>query len=222
LTHLAGAGVFACLTPILLRRGRGNTLRLASLGVLAFSTVALLSLSGTYHLLTPDTPGRAVLRRLDHGAIFVLIAGTFTPLHVILFQGAWRWAPLLFVWVCAIVGVTLKSIFFEDLAEWLGLLLYLGMGWLGAVSGLELWRRYGPAFVSSLLWGGVAYTAGGVLELLGWPVLIPGVIGPHELFHLGVLAGAALHWKFVFQFACGTLPPRLRRTAGPCGDATAR
>lgn len=207
LTHLLGAAVFACLTPLLMYRGRGDAWRLTTLAVFAFSVVSLLAMSGVYHLLSPGGAGRVVLRRLDHGAIFVLIAGTFTPLHVILFRGVWRWAPLLFVWAAAITGVTLKSIFFDEMAEWLGLLFYLGMGWVGGVSGFELWRRHGLPFIRPLLWGGLAYTAGGVLEFLGWPVLISGVLGPHELFHVGVLAGAGLHWKFVSQFASGQLPP---------------
>src|SRR6478672_10312211 len=87
LTHLLGAGAFACLTPLLILKGRGDPWRVASLGVFAFSTVFLLAMSGTYHLLSPGTPGRAVLQRLDHAAIFVLIAGTFTPFHCILFRG---------------------------------------------------------------------------------------------------------------------------------------
>ena len=117
LTHLLGAVVFACLTPFLLLKGRGDPGRVASLGVFAFATVLLLALSGTYHLLSPGTGGRAVLQRLDHAAIFVLIAGTFTPLHFILFRGAWRWATLLILWASATAGVTLKSVFFGDTSE---------------------------------------------------------------------------------------------------------
>jgi channel protein (hemolysin III family) len=208
LSHLLGAGVFACLTPFLLWRGRGNALRLTLLSVFAFSTVFLLSMSGVYHLLSEGGAGRAVLQRLDHGAIFVLIAGTFTPLHGILFRGWWRWGPLLFVWAAAITGITLKTIFFTGLAEWLGLTFYLALGWFGAVSGLELWRRHGMAFVRPMLWGGVAYTIGGTLEFLRPPFLIPGVLGPHELFHLAVLVGISFHWRFVWQFASGKVPPR--------------
>jgi channel protein (hemolysin III family) len=212
LTHLAGAGVFACMTPFLLIRGRGGAWRVASLAVFAFSTVALLSLSGTYHLLPPGTGGRAVLQRLDHAAIFVLIAGTFTPLHVILFRGAWRWAPLGVLWASAAAGVTLKSVFFGGTPEWLGVLFYLVMGWLGAVSGAELWRRHGARLVRPLLLGGVAYTAGAALELLRWPEAVAGVIGPHELFHVFVLLGAGLHWRFIWLFASGTIPPRRGET----------
>ena len=94
LSHLAGAMVFALLSIILLQRGRGDFGRMASLSVFAFSSVLLLSLSGVYHLLTPGTAGREVLQRLDHAAIFVLIAGSFTPVHAILFRGAWRWGML--------------------------------------------------------------------------------------------------------------------------------
>jgi channel protein (hemolysin III family) len=208
LTHLLGAAVFACLTPFLIVKGRGNPWRIASLAVFAFSTVLLLSLSGTYHLLSPGTAGRAVLQRLDHGAIFILIAGTFTPLHVILFRGVGRWPPLLVLWAAAAVGVTLKSVFFDDLAEWLGLVLYLGMGWLGAISATAIWRRHGARFLLPLLLGGAAYTAGAVFEFLRWPVAVAGVVGPHELFHVMVLLGAAFHWRFVWRFACGTIPPR--------------
>jgi channel protein (hemolysin III family) len=103
--------------------------------------------------------------------------------------------------------VTLKSIFFDDLPEWLGLVLYLGMGWFGAVSGVVLWLRHGWRLIRPLFWGGVAYSVGGLLEFVQWPTPIPNVVGPHELFHLGVLVGAGLHWRFVSGFACGTIPP---------------
>ena len=208
LTHLLGAAVFACLTPFLLLKGRGDRGRVASLSVFAFSTVLLLALSGTYHLLSPGTRGRAVLQRLDHAAIFVLIAGTFTPLHCILFRGAWRWATLPILWASAGAGVTLKSVFFGDTPEWLGLLFYLGMGWLGVVSGSELWRRHGARFIRPLVLGGVAYTIGADLEFLRWPVAVAGVIGPHELFHVMVLVGAGFHWRFVWLIASGVIPPR--------------
>ena len=81
LTHLAGAVVFAVLSVVLLHRGRGDRGRMLSLCVFALSCVLMLSLSGVYHLLSPGTAGREVLKQLDHAAIFVLIAGSFTPVH---------------------------------------------------------------------------------------------------------------------------------------------
>jgi channel protein (hemolysin III family) len=199
LTHFAGAGVFALLAFPLLRRGRGDRVRLACLGVYAFSCVLMLATSGVYHLLAPDGAARAVLIRLDHGAIFVLIAGTFTPVHGILFHGRGRWGTLLVLWIATVVAVTLKTLFFTDLAEWVGLALYLGLGWTGVVSGGVLWARYGWRFIEPLFWGGVAYTAGAVLEFLRWPVLIPKVIGPHELFHVAVLAALEVRVSVCFR-----------------------
>jgi channel protein (hemolysin III family) len=210
LTHLIGAGVFAALGAVLLYRGRGSGARLVCLGVYVFSGVFLLAMSGVYHLLAFGGGGRAVLERLDHSAIFVLIAGSFTPAHGLLFRGWGRWGPLLFVWIGATAGVVLKAIFLSAVPEWLGLSLYLGLGWVGVISAADMARRFGAAFIGPLVQGGLAYTLGGVLEFLRWPVLAPGVVGSHELMHLLVLAGVGLHWKFVYQFAAGPPSEELR------------
>ncbi len=203
LSHLAGAAVFALLAVVLLRRGRGEAGRMVSLSVFAFSCVLMLSLSGVYHLLAPDTAGREVLRRLDHAAIFVLIAGSFTPVHAILFRGAWRWGMLALVWGAALAGLTLKTVYFATLPEWVGLLMYLGLGWLGVISAVALARRYGWRRMQPVLWGALAYTAGALIEFLRWPVLLAGIVGPHEIFHLAVLAGISCHWAFILGIASG-------------------
>ena len=203
LTHLAAAVVFLILGIVLLQRGRGDRTRVISLCVFTFSCVLLLSLSGVYHLLEPDTPGREVLKRLDHAAIFVLIAGSFTPVHVILFRGGWRWGMLAGIWGAALAGLVLKTVFFSTMPEWLGLLMYLGLGWMGVISALHLSRRYGLRFIQPLLWGALAYTAGALIEFLRWPVLLAGIVGPHEIFHLAVLAGISCHWAFILGIAAG-------------------
>jgi channel protein (hemolysin III family) len=203
ISHLAGAVIFLVLGLLLLRRGRGDWARLVFLGIYVFSCVFLLSMSGVYHMMAQGGTARRVMDRLDHGAIFVLIAGTFTPAHGILFRGWLRWAPLLLIWAAAITGITLKVIFFDALPEWLGLSFYLALGWLGTVSGIILGRRYGFAFIAPLLFGGVAYTIGGLMDIFGWPILVPRVIQPHEVFHVAVLVGVFCHWLFVWQFAVG-------------------
>lgn len=202
LTHLAAAVVFAFLGGFLIARGRGAR-AVISLAVFAFSCVLLLSLSGVYHLLTPGTAGRAVLMRLDHAAIFVLIAGSFTPVHVILLRDLWHWHLLAWIWALAITGLVLKMVFFDATPQWLGLLMYLGLGWLGLISTIALARRYGVRFVLPLVWGALAYTVGALVDFLEWPVLIAGVVGPHEVFHLGVVAGIAFHWAFIRGIASG-------------------
>jgi channel protein (hemolysin III family) len=205
MSHLLGAVIFAFLGYGLLLRGRGNRARMIYLSVYALACVLLFTLSGVYHMMTRGGAARAVLGRLDHCAIFVLIAGTFTPAHGLLLRGRWRWGPLVFIWTAAVAGISLKAIFFDDVAEWLGLLIYLTMGWFGAFSGTLLARRYGFAFVRPLLWGGVAYSVGAVLDTLDWFVIVPGVIHAHEIFHVAVLAGAAFHWYWVWTFANGRM-----------------
>jgi channel protein (hemolysin III family) len=214
LSHLIGAAVFAVLSVFLIRRGLGDPSRVACLGVYSFACVFLFSMSGVYHMLPRGSDGRAVLERLDHSAIFVLIVSTFTAIQGMLFRGMARWLPIFLMWAAAITGITLKAIFFRDVPEWLGLALYLGLGWAGALSTAVLYYRHGAHFVRFVLYGAAAYTVGGVLEFLGWPLLLPGIIGPHELFHVAVLAGTAFFWIFVYQLADGTIPaPKHRERA---------
>jgi channel protein (hemolysin III family) len=201
-SHLLGAAVFSFLSVRLLRRGRGSTARIASLAVLAISSVLLLSISAVFHMLAPGAD-RDLFLLLDTAGIFALIAGTATPVHVILFQGVGRWGPLLLIWFAAAAGITLRAAFDDVIPPAQVSFVFLGLGWAGIVSAVVIWRRYGFEFMKPLLWGGIAYTIGVVILESAWPVIIPGVVGPHELWHVAVLIGLGLHWKFVFQFAGG-------------------
>lgn len=201
LTHLIGAGVFAVLSVPLVRHGwrAGHTpWRVASLMTFAASAVFLLSMSGVYHMMETGGMARQVMQRLDHAGIFILIAGTFTPIHAILFKGPWRWGMLAFIWTLAIAGVTLKTIFFGATGTTLGLALYVGMGWVGALSMYAIWRRFGPRMVFHLAMGGLVYTIGAGVELLEPRELVAGVIRAHELFHVACLGGLAFHWRLVW------------------------
>ncbi len=213
-THLLGAAVFAALGFPLLRRGRGNGLRVAGLAIFAAASVVLLSVSGAYHVLSEGGTGRQVMQRIDHAAIFVMIASTFTPVHGILFRGFLQWGFLAVFWSLAIAALTLKTIFFADIPSWLDMGSYLTLGWAGIVSILILWKRHGFRFAAPLLWGGLSYTLGTLPLGLDRPVLIPGLVGPHEIFHVGVLAGLAFHWHFIFQFAAGPPERRPKATGG--------
>lgn len=201
LSHLLGAGVFFCIGIWLVVRFRGHGGRSTALAIFVCSVVFLLSMSGVFHLLAPGGTARAVLQRLDHAGIFFLIAGTFTPVHGLLFESGWRWGILLVVWVIAVTGITLKSIFFTDVPEWLGLIFYLGLGWLGSVSAILLYRRFAFSFIRPLVYGAIAYTVGALMEFTRTPVIVPGVIGPHEVFHIAVLVGIGFHFGFVARLA---------------------
>lgn len=197
ITHLLGALFFLISCYKLVHLADGIRERVIAVRVFVYSAVFLLTMSGVFHLLEHETIGRAVLQRLDHAGIFALIAGTFTPVHTILFKGFWRWGFLLLIWTLAILGITLKSIFFNDMAEWLGLFFYLGLGWLAIASAYLTHRLHGLEVIKPLLYGGLAYTIGASLEFSQYPIVIAGVVGPHELFHIAVLAGIAWHWQFI-------------------------
>jgi len=203
ISHLFGAVLFLVLGVVLLRQGRGSVARYAFLGVYAFACVFLFSMSGVYHMMVRDGAARNVMGRLDHSAIFVLIAGTFTPAHGLLFRGWRRWAPLLLIWSAAATGIALKTVFYHDLPEWVTLTAYLTLGWFGTVSAYLLAQTYGVRTVKLVVYGGVAYSIGAVLEAFGWPIVVSGVVHAHEVFHVAVLIGAIFHWRFVWNCARG-------------------
>lgn len=219
LSHLLAAGVFLVLGIFLLRHGRGNRARILSLSVFVFATVFMLAMSGVFHLLQPGGSGRAVLQRLDHASIFVLIAGTFTPIHIILFRGWRRWAVLTLIWLLTIIGLTLTTVFFHAMKEHmgLGLLFYLGLGWLGTITAILIYQRYQWRFLPFLLYGAIAYTLGALIDFFHLFNPWLGVIGPHELFHLFVLVGISCHWYLVYCISeahqQGRLYPHSRQTS---------
>ena len=201
MTHLFSAPVFLVIGIKMLWKYRGIRSRSVSLLLFVLSVVFLLAMSGVFHLLTPNTDGRYVLQMLDHAAIFTLIASTFTPIHLLHFTGFMRWGILLIIWATAITGITLKSVYFEDFPELLSLTIYLCMGWLGAITGHQLYKRLGLKTIAPLIYGAMAYTLGATLEFVRYPIIITGVIGPHELFHVLVLIGISFHWQFIDRMA---------------------
>ena len=208
MSHLIGALVYLVLSIFLLRRAWHSRSVFWNAFLFAFATVVLLSLSGVYHMFSPTgKPGRVMIR-LDVAAIFFLIASTFTPIHGLLFQGWNRWGVLLPLWVIAITGITLRTIFFDSIPVVVGTMIFLLMGWIGGLSAYLLWQRYRWAAVGPTLMGGLMYTIGAVGDAFGWPTIIPKVWGAHETFHLFVLAGLGFHWNLVSMIVEGELQPR--------------
>ncbi len=199
LLHLTAAAVCLWFGVIMLYKFKGDLLTKLSLVVFVFGTVFMFSMSGVYHLLDQGGTPRYVLQHLDHAAIWIMIAGTFTPIHIILFTGWRRWGVLAIVWTAAITGVVLKTIFFDIFPEWLGLIFYLALGWMGVVSGTMLAKQTGWQGVRFLGYGGIAYSLGAIFEFFQPPFFIPGVFGPHEVFHVAIIFGAYFHWMFIQQ-----------------------
>ncbi len=200
-THLLAAVTALVGGRYLYLKGRGNSARVASLMVFTFTLVFLFSMSGVFHLLERGGAARDVLQRLDHAGIWVLIAGTFTPIHVILFRGPLRWGILGLVWTLAITGLVLEVVFFTSFPEWLLLSFFLGLGWFGAITGLQFFRLFKDRSIRFLLAGGIFYSIGGFFDFIRWPTFITGVIGPHEIFHVFVILGALSHWWFVYEWS---------------------
>jgi channel protein (hemolysin III family) len=205
-SHLIGFVAFAILTVPLVKRARANRAHPFGTAVFAASTLVLLGASTLFHTLPHNTPAGDIARRLDHAAIFVLIAGTFVPIHLLLFRGILRWGILVVIWVCAGVGIALKLVYFDSIPGWLHVMAYVGMGWLGAIGGAFAVHRRGVRFMAPIGVAAVAYTGGAMLELAGWPVIGAG-LGPHEVFHVGVLVGLGAFWVFIWRLAGGNAEP---------------
>ena len=207
ISHLSGSVVFTVLSFFLLRSAWASRTRFWFMFVFAFAVVLLLTMSFVYHMMAVGSTARTVMRCLDIAAIFVLIAATFTVFHGILFRGWRRWGIIILMWVIAITGITLRSVFYDNVPDWMGIGIFLVMGWVGAFSGYLLWKDYGSAALKPVVWGGVLYSVGAVIDGVGWPIIIDKVWGPHETFHLFVLAALGVHWSLAARVAEGRLRP---------------
>lgn len=199
MTHLIAAAFAIVFGIRLCTQFNGPKLQRYGLIIFVSCTVFMLSMSGVYHLLEHNSSGRYVLQHLDYAAIWLMIAGTFTPVHLLLFQGLKRWNVLIIIWLIAINGVIFMSIFFDDFPQWLALLFYLCMGWVGFYSGILVYREYGLEFVRFLGYGGIAYSVGAILDYIESLTIIIGVIETHEIFHFAIIIGIICHWRFIQQ-----------------------
>lgn len=207
LSHLLGAVVFCVLAMRLISRAQRRPERTVGLAIMAYTSVQTLVLSSAYHMCWPG-PLRTTLLNVDVAGIFLLIAGCMTPVHLILFTGRWRWIPLSLAWTVACIGAGWKLSSPQGQPGWTVTLFFLLFGWAGVITAVKLWRRHGWAFLQNAVYAGLAYTIGAVILLQHRLTPVPGVIGPHEIWHLAVLCGLGLHWRFVLQITArdGTVP----------------
>jgi hemolysin III len=164
----------------------------------ALSLVVLFAVSATYHRVDWSTRGRAWMRRMDHASIFVLIAGTYTPVALIGLPEASGNSLLLAIWGGALLGV-LQSLFWVHAPKVLTAVLAVAVGWTLVPWLGEVRRALGAGELALIFAGGVAYTAGALAYALKRPDLKPGVFGYHEVFHALTLVGAALHFAAVLR-----------------------
>jgi len=192
-----GLGLLAALVgaPFLIgdavRRGGASGIVGASIFA---GTVALLYLASTLYHALPNNRAKRVFRVLDHGAIFLLIAGTYTPFTLGALRGPWGWTLLGLVWGLAVLGIVLTAVGGIRHAR-LSTAVFLGMGWLALIAIRPLWLRVPLEGLLWLLAGGIAYTAGVAF------LAAKGMRYSHFVWHLFVLAGSGCHFIAVFGYA---------------------
>ena len=168
---------------------------------LAYSVtlVLLFAASATYHLVKTRPARELLLRRLDHSAIFLLIAGTYTPVCVIVLTGTLRWLMLSAIWGMALAGIGFKLLTMRS-SRWLSVAIYMVMGWLGVLSFGQLFQALHWPAMAWLLAGGVLYSLGALVYATKWLDFYPGVFGFHEVWHLFVTAASGAFYVFVLRY----------------------
>jgi hemolysin III len=164
----------------------------------AVGVTGMFGASALYHRLNWNPVGRHRIRRLDHSMIFVAIAGTYTPITVVVLDGPWEVASLAAVWTTAAVGIFVK-VFGIDRLRMLGSVLYGVLGWAAVVALPQIIRELSPVAVGLMFSGGLLYTGGAVVLARRKPDPDPTFFGYHEIWHSCVVGGWACHYAMVLQ-----------------------
>ncbi len=199
LTHL-GAGLAAMVgLAVLLVVGRSNLPKELSLLVYGVSLILMMLASASYHLIRTSPSRQLLLRKLDHSAIYILIAGTYTPICFNLFTGFWNWGMLALIWLFALVG-TLTKLILINAPRWFTATVYLVMGWLAVLALPEMLARLPVGALIWLLAGGLFFTVGAVIYITKKFDFFPQVFGFHEVWHLFVIAGCFCHFIVILTY----------------------
>jgi hemolysin III len=195
ISHGIGLALAIVATPILIFTAAraGTTWNIVGVSVFAASMLALYFASTLYHALRHDGAKR-IFRAVDHGAIFLLIAGTYTPFTLGVLRGPWGWTLLVLVWALAVFGLTMKAVFRHRFA-WLSMVLYLTMGWLVVIAAPQVLRQVPLSGLAWILAGGLAYTGG-----VGF-YAAKRVRYSHFAWHLFVVAGTVCHFFAVLWYS---------------------
>jgi hemolysin III len=176
--------------------GRGTV----AAAIYAASVAALFGVSALYHRVNwKRAASRRWMRRLDHTMIFVLIAGSYTPFALLVLDGALATAILIVVWTGAAAGAVMKLVWI-DAPTWLVALIYVLLGWAGVAVFPHMLDKLGVTPTAMVAAGGLLYTLGAIVYALRRPDPAPTVFGYHELFHLLVIAAAAIQYAVVAFF----------------------
>lgn len=173
--------------------------QIVAFSLFGISMVLLYTSSSLYHALHVKEKTLELFRKLDHCMIYVLIAGTYTPICLLVLEGSWKWGLFTTVWSLAIIGI-IKKFLWMQAPRWLSTLFYLGMGWLAVIIFPILLEKLPMAFLVWISIGGLAYTLGAVIYGIQKPNPVPEWFGHHEIWHLFVMAGTFAHFWAIYQY----------------------
>lgn len=226
LTHSGAALLAVYGLWRLVLRAKGEGLKVGAALLYGGCLLFLFSMSGVYHSLPPGH-GREFFRRLDYMGIWLVIAGSATPIHLLLMRGFWRWGMLALVWAASLASLVVMDLWQKDMSYGAIVAFYIAVSSIGLLTFWRLNRRFSARTLMALPLGGAFYVAGAVIDALNGPVLLRGVLGPHELFHLFVVCGAACHYVFIYGWAelrlrkVRAVAGAVRRASAPAGAPAA-
>ena len=203
ITHFIGMmmAMFAA-TPLILRAMRApDTVHVISLSIFIVSMILLYAASTTYHTFDLSERTNKILKKLDHCMIFVLIAGSYTPICLIVLHGRTGFMLLALVWSIAILGIIFK-LCWVTCPKWVSSVLYIAMGWVCVLAFTQILNSLPAAAFNWLLAGGIIYTVGGIIYALKLPIfnMKHKDFGSHEIFHLFVMGGSICHFVVMYAF----------------------
>lgn len=203
ITHFIGMlmAIFAAIPLLIKAAHEPGRIYLVSIAVYVASLILLYAASTTYHTFNISKKVNTILKKIDHMMISVLIAGSYTPICLLVLGGRMGWILLAIVWGFAIAGILIKA-FWVFCPKWVSSVLYIGMGWTCVLAFTQLLNSLSPAAFGWLLAGGIIYTVGGVIYALKLPIFNSKHknFGSHEIFHLFVMGGSLCHFVVMYAF----------------------
>ncbi|MGD9823898.1 PAQR family membrane homeostasis protein TrhA [Desulfobacter sp.] len=201
ISHGAGVlGAMAALTLMVVYAAlHADAWHVVSFSIFGGTLILMYASSCLYHALKISDRALMFFRRIDHIMIFMVIAGSYTPLCLVPLRGAWGWSLLGSVWAIAVAGIFIK-IFFMGAPRWISTVIYLVMGWLCVIAVYPLVNNLEPGALMWLVAGGLFYSVGAVIYALKRPNPFPRILGFHEIWHCFVIFGSASHFWLSFKY----------------------
>lgn len=201
ITHGIGAVLSIAGLVLLLREAihQGSISQIVAFSLFGLSMVLLYTASSLYHALPVREKTIELLRKFDHSMIYVLIAGTYTPVCLLVLDGGLKWGLFTTIWGLAVAGI-IKKFLWMNAPRWLSTAFYLGMGWMAIFIFPTMMEKLPAGFIAWIAAGGLIYSIGAIIYGLKKPNPMPEIFGYHEIWHLFVLGGTFSHFWAIYYY----------------------